>query len=79
MVKIKGQRLWRLQRGNPVEWHDGHLKGTGKVVKPFYESTYEYRGKTYKGFPDGFYVTDDAGAFNEKLFYTKNLSAYRKI
>ncbi len=31
--KVKGDLLWRLQKGNSVEWRDGHLKGIGKVVK----------------------------------------------
>lgn len=77
-VKKKVDFLWRLQKGNPVEWHDSHLKGTGKVVKPFHETTHEYNGKSYVGFPDGFYVDDDAGAFKNKLFYTKDLSSVLK-
>ena len=78
MKKIKGGHLWRLQRGNPVNWHDGHLSGTAKVVKPYHETTYTYGDRTFKGLPDGFYVTDDAGSFVNKLFYLKDLTANRK-
>lgn len=73
MKKKSGNWLWRLQKGNKVEWVDGHLKGTGKVVKPYHETAYQCYGKTYKGFPDGFYVDDDAGLFKNKLFYNKQL------
>lgn len=78
MAKKSGNWLWRLQKGNPVEWHDGHLKGTGKVVKPYHESTYTFGGRTYKGFPDGFYISDDAGAFTNKLFLSKQLYMIEK-
>jgi len=78
VAKKSGNFLWRLQKGNPVEWRDGHLKGFGKVVKPHHETTFTYMGKTYKGVPDGFYVTDDAGAFTNKLFPVKQLFMVEK-
>lgn len=78
-MKLKGNHLWRLQKGNPVEWHNGHLKGTGTVVKPFFERTVEtIDGRQIKSFePDGFEVRDDAtGEVNR--FYLKDINTVKK-
>jgi hypothetical protein len=76
MAKKTGMCLWTLQRGNPIEWHDGHLKGTGKIVKPYNDP--ENEGRQLKRFADGYYVSDDAGTFTEKLFFIKQLFKIEK-
>lgn len=76
--KVKGNWLWRLQRGNPVEWHKGHLKGTGTVVKPLFDAPAgELNGKPFYGLPDAFEVRDDATGVVSR-FELKELAAYRK-
>ena len=50
-----------LQKGNKVNWFDGHKKGTGVVVKPIMGEPYDIRdGKPYHfGFAEKFEVKDD--------------------
>lgn len=73
MKNKKGNYLWRLQKGNPVEWRDGHKKGTGVIVKPFHETKIiGFNGKHYYGSPDGFYVRDDVTG-ETKLFLNKQI------
>ncbi|MNK40166.1 hypothetical protein D3C87_588010 [compost metagenome] len=79
MAKKRGNWLWRLQKGNPIEWFDGHLKGTGTIVKPIHTTPlYVENGKPIYGYlPDAFEVRDDATG-NVRQFDLKNLAKIEK-
>jgi len=79
LTKLKGTKLWGLQKGNPVEWHNGHIKGTGTVVKPIFETPYDIVNgcPRYGYMPDAYQVLDDATGI-VSTFLLKDLAVAEK-
>jgi hypothetical protein len=83
MAKLTKQtkaKNWRLQKGAKVEWHDGHKKGTGVIVKPINDDSnivIGLNGTKYYGSANSYIIKDDNSG--EKItILTRNLNWLKK-